>query len=83
MLLCGRLADEARSVAYIRDGPVGAARRQPAIDLGRVRVGGRPLVMLMAMDGQTFLLLPALHGGDIAFQIRGDLFPGVESIVGS
>jgi hypothetical protein len=33
------------------------------------------------MDGHALSLLPALHGGDIAVQMGGNLFPGIETVV--
>ena len=34
----------------------------------------------MAVDGETFGVLPATHRSHAALQIRGDLFPRIEAI---
>jgi hypothetical protein len=57
-----------------------ATRLQPLIDFAAVRVGSSALVMEMAMHRESFVLFPALDGTDVAFQVRGDLFPRVEPL---
>jgi hypothetical protein len=37
--------------------------------------------MLVAMDGEAFGSLPALHGAHFAAKIRGNLFPGNQFLV--
>ena len=34
------------------------------------------------MDRETFALLPATNRGHVTLQVTGDLFPGVEPVLG-
>lgn len=56
-----------------------AARGPPGIDLGGERIHrGKPLVQV-AVDGQTFFLLPPAHGSHAALEVGGDPLPGLQT----
>src|SRR5262245_45937847 len=57
-----------------------AAVLQPLVDFAGVRVCGSAFVMEMPMHWECFLLFPALHRSDVAFQVCGNFFPRVEPL---
>jgi hypothetical protein len=59
-----------------------AAIFPPRVDFGTVGVNGAELVVEVAVNGQAFLLLPALDGANVAAEIGGNLLPGLEKIAG-
>lgn len=59
-----------------------AAAAPPLINLALVGVDASELVVDVAMNRQAFAFLPTANRGDVALQVRGYLFPGVEKIAG-
>ena len=57
-----------------------ASAFRPGVDFRPERVDRPHLVVKVTVDRQPFPLLPALHRGDVALQVRGDLLPRVEPV---
>ena len=47
-----------------------------------MRVDAASSLVEVSVDGEAFLLLPTLHGADVALQVSGDFFPGLQVIPG-
>jgi hypothetical protein len=60
-----------------------AARFTPGVELGADRVDAPELAGGDPMHRQAFVLLPALHRADAAVQVRSNLPPGVQVVVGA
>lgn len=51
----------------------------PGIELVAERVHRSDPIVLMPVHGHPFPFLPALHSGDVALEVRGNLLPGIEA----
>jgi hypothetical protein len=56
------------------------AVRPPGVELCLEGVDASELLVRVAMDGQTFLFLPAMDGANGAVKISGDVLPGVHHV---
>lgn len=56
-----------------------AAGAEPGVEFGGVGVDAGTGAVLVAVDGQSFALLPKLDGADVAVEVGGDFLPGVDT----
>jgi hypothetical protein len=54
----------------------------PGIDLGLVSMDRSALPVSMAVDRQAFVFLPQLNRPNFTLQIRGNVLPGIQPVLG-
>src|SRR6185436_8542721 len=59
---------------------IGTSRIEPRIKLGRVREHRAELPMLMAVNRETLLLLPAIKRPDTPVEVARNLLPGIQTL---
>ena len=53
---------------------------QPVVQLRSERVHRSPYIVDVAVNGHVLAAFPALNGADVPFQVRSDVFPGVQEV---
>ncbi len=77
----GRVPLERRLAAVAAHG-TGTPASRPRVELRPRRIDGAQLVVEMPVDRHPLALLPTLDRTDVALEVRGDVLPRIEPVVG-